>query len=678
MRKSLLLFFLILILDFVAISQNTQDKIDSITNNYPQLKNDSLRIQALIQLTKHYNQLDTIYSVDSALANIKRSYELATIKNNYHVSNSPYIIYSQLNIKENNYDTGLEALLKYRDISRRIKNKKWEANALEKIIILFKDMDDDQRAHEYVDELKDLVNTMDRSIAKANTYNALGNFYAFIESKTDNNVDSSLYFHRKALSIRQKENDSTGLSYSYNNIGRIYVNQKNYDKALEFFLKSLSIKEKLNNIKGMAGTNINIGNLYYLTEQYEKGIPYLLKGIELSEKAGSKRFTLGGYRILYRLQKALNNFGESLDAMENVRRIESEIQNKKQIELAKELERKYNANKLQQEAKINALELENSKVTLSRQKSIIWFLSIGVLTFIVLVVLVFINYRQKKKINHQLEENNILLQQQKNKTERQNILLARKNKEITDSINYAKRIQEAILPSRYTIAENINNGFILFKPKDVVSGDFYWMEEKNSRLFLAAADCTGHGVPGAMVSVICSNALSKALLEEDIEKPGKLLDRTREIVIEQFQKSSDHVKDGMDISLAVIDKRNNQVEWSGANNPLWIIRSSENDKIEEVKADKQPVGVYEKTKPFTTHQITISEKDKLYMFSDGFVDQFGGEKNKKFKPAQLRRLLLEIQELSMKEQKSALKDAFEAWRGNNEQVDDVCIIGYEI
>lgn len=678
MRKSLVLIFLILILDFVAISQNTHAKIDSIKSKYSQLKSDSTRILSLIQLSKYYNQLDTVYSIDSALATIKRSYNLAIKKENYTVSRYPYIIYSQLNVKNNNYDTGLEALLKYRDISKSIKNKKWEANALERIIILFKNIDDDQRAQEYIDELKKLVNTMDRSIAKANTYNALGNFYAFKNSKTDNDVDSSLYFHRKSLNIRIKENDSTGLSYSYNNIGRIYVNQKNYDKGLEFYLKSLAIKEKLNDTKGMAGTNINIGNLYYLTEQYEKGVPYLLKGIELSKKAGSKRFTLGGYRILYRLQKAMNNHRESLEALENVRKIESEIQDEKQIELAKELERKYNAKKLQQEAKINALELENSKVTLSRQKSIIWFLSVGVFTFIILVVLVFINYRQKKRINRQLEENNILLQQQKEKTEEQNILLARKNKEITDSINYAKRIQEAILPSRYSIAESINNGFILFKPKDVVSGDFYWIEEKNDRLFIAAADCTGHGVPGAMVSVICANALSKALFEEDIEKPGKLLDRTREIVIQQFQKSSDHVKDGMDISLAVIDKKNKQLEWSGANNPLWIIRSSDKNQVEETKADKQPVGVYEKTKPFTTHQLDISKKDKLYLFSDGYVDQFGGKKNKKFKPAKLRRLLLEIQDLTMEEQKSALINTFEKWRGDNEQVDDVCIIGYEV
>ncbi len=655
-----------------------QEKIDSIHDILPQLENDSLRILALNALSKHYQKLDTSYAADSALSSAKRSYELAIKKKNHKVSNYPFFIYSKLNKKINNYDLAINVLLKYLDIARSTGNIKWEAEALENIINLFKTIDDDERERQYRNKLKSVVEKMDRSAQKGNLYNSLGNYYAFDPYDPKKQIDSALYFHQKALSIRKERNDSLGMSYSFNNIGRIHEIRERYDKALQYYLKSLAIKEAKNNILGMSATNINIGRLCMINEEYDKGIKQVKKGIELAEQSEHIRFQLGGYVVLYKLQKKVGNHTASLASLEKVRSIESKIQAKEQTKLAKELERKYNANKLQQEAKINALELENSKVTLSRQKAIIWFLSIGVLTFIVLVILVFINYRQKKKINQQLEENNLLLQKQKAKTEEKNTLLAQKNKEITDSINYAKRIQEAILPSRFTIAENINNGFIVFKPKDVVSGDFYWMEEKNDRLFLAAADCTGHGVPGAMVSVICSNALSKVLLEENIEKPGKLLDRTRAIVIEQFQKSADHVKDGMDISLAVIDKKNNMIEWAGANNPLWIIRSNKNDQIEEVKADKQPVGLYDKPKPFTNHEIAVSAKDKIYMFSDGFIDQFGGKTNKKFKPAQFRKLLLEIQELSMKEQKSALKDAFDQWKGSNEQVDDVCIIGYEI
>jgi serine phosphatase RsbU (regulator of sigma subunit)/Tfp pilus assembly protein PilF len=658
---------------FTTLSQGLQEKIDSLHNNYPKLENDTLRIKNLELLSRYYYQLDTTFSKDSSLATSKRAYDLVIKKENNSYSNFPYIQYSGLNLRVSNYDVALEVLLNYRDVARNIGNKKWESDALGRVVRVFETIKDKERSTQYIQELKEVTKNMERSLGKAEAFNDLGTYY-----KNNGVNDSALFYHDKALQIRIEENDSLSLAFSYNNIGLVYKNQEKYDEALEYYKKSLEIKEALKNIKGMAGTNINIGKLYLLKKDFSGGIPYVEKGIALTEEVNAKSFQLVGYSVLYELHREMDNFKASLLALEKVRELESEIQNEEQIELAKELERKYNAEKHEQEAKINALELENSKVTLSRQKSVIWFLGLGVFVFIVLIILVFINYRQKKKINQQLEENNVLLQEQKKKTENQNVLLARKNKEITDSINYAKRIQEAILPSRYTISESINNGFVLFKPKDVVSGDFYWMEEKNNKLFLAVADCTGHGVPGAMVSVICSNALSKALLEENIELPGKLLDRTRAIVINQFQKSSDHVKDGMDISLAVIDKKNNVIEWAGANNPLWIIRAEEKNKVEEFRPDKQPVGVYDKESPFTTHEIKVSENDKLYMFSDGFVDQFGGKMNKKFKPAQFRQLLLEIESLPMKEQKLALDGAFEKWRGKNEQVDDICIIGYEI
>ncbi|MGM0478001.1 MAG: SpoIIE family protein phosphatase [Bacteroidota bacterium] len=666
--------FLLILLSITELNgQHLQDKIDSLHSNFDQLENDSLRIRSLNFLSFYYDRLDTTYSRDSAIATIKRSYKLATQKGNYSYSNYPFIQYSELSSASSNYDVALKILLKFLDIAKTTSNIEWEALALREMVILFNTIQDKERTAQYIDELKKTTHKMKSSLKKAHAFNAIGSYY-----KDKELSDSALFYHEKALKIRLNKDDSLGISFSYNNIGLVYKNQKKYDLALEYYKKSLKIKQGLKNTKGMAGSNINIGQLYLLKNKYQKGIPYVENGIELTKKVEAKNFQLAGYKVLYKLHRNLHDFQAALKALETVRQLESEIHNNEQIKLAKELERKYNAEKLEQKAKINELELENSKVKLSQQQNIIWFLAIGVAIFILLIVLVFINYRQKKKINQQLEENNVLLQKQKTKTDEQNVLLARKNKEITDSINYAKRIQEAILPSRYKISENIQNGFIMFQPKDVVSGDFYWIEEKDNKLFLAAADCTGHGVPGAMVSVICSNALSKALLEENLEDPAELLNQTRAIVINQFQKSSDHVNDGMDISLAVIDREKNMISWAGANNPLWIIRHDQQQKIEEFRPDKQPVGIYHQSRDFTSHQINIAQKDRIYLFSDGFVDQFGGASNKKFKPAQFRRLLIEIQELPIQEQKYALKDAFKQWKGDHEQVDDVCVIGYEI
>lgn len=279
-----------------------------------------------------------------------------------------------------------------------------------------------------------------------------------------------------------------------------------------------------------------------------------------------------------------------------------------------------------------------------------------------------------------------IIEIQRASSEMQRKVVENKNKEITDSINYAKRIQEAILPSKQVLVDNLKKGFVIFKPKDVVSGDFYWLEKANGYIFFAAADCTGHGVPGAMVSVICSNALSKGVLEEGITDTGKLLDRVRELVADRLSKNGEKVNDGMDISLIAIkenerDLTSTTIEWSGANNGIWIVRDKTRE-LEQVSADKQPVGVYEVSKNFTTHKIQIKKNDKIYLFTDGFSDQFGGEYlpemkagGKKFKSANFKKLLLNIQDKQMDQQKLIIENTFEEWKGSLEQVDDVCIIG---
>ena len=226
--------------------------------------------------------------------------------------------------------------------------------------------------------------------------------------------------------------------------------------------------------------------------------------------------------------------------------------------------------------------------------------------------------------------------------------------------------------------DNLPNNFIYFNPKDVVSGDFYWFEYINGCSYLAAADCTGHGVPGAMVSIVCSNALNRSVKEFGITEPSKILDKTRDLVIETFEKSDEEVKDGMDIALCKLD--GTTLSYSGANNPLWIVPNGAKDieNIIEYKADKQPIGNYAAEKPFTTHTIELRKGDTIYIFSDGYVDQFGGEKGKKFKAKAFRSLLISVQNKPMEEQKRILNETFENWRGNLEQIDDVCVIGVKI
>ncbi|MDF2436945.1 MAG: hypothetical protein K0Q95_1321 [Bacteroidota bacterium] len=234
------------------------------------------------------------------------------------------------------------------------------------------------------------------------------------------------------------------------------------------------------------------------------------------------------------------------------------------------------------------------------------------------------NNEELKQLQLHLQQ---LVKERTNDLEKALVEVNRQKSEITDSIHYAKRIQCAILPHERVLKENLRNLFILYKPKDIVAGDFYWTERVDETVFFAVADCTGHGVPGAMVSVVCHNALNSAIKEFKLRQPAEILNKVRELVIETFEKSDENVMDGMDIALCSFEKKEMKLEYSGAYIPLYIIR---NGKLLMTKADKQPIGVHLESKSFTNHTINIHQNDSLYILSDGFADQFGGDRGKKF------------------------------------------------
>ena len=279
-----------------------------------------------------------------------------------------------------------------------------------------------------------------------------------------------------------------------------------------------------------------------------------------------------------------------------------------------------------------------------------------------------------KDINHNLENK---VAERTQEIQHQKEMVEEKNREIVDSINYALRLQQAIIPPIDKIKEKFPDSFVLFKPKDIVSGDFYWMDVKGNTVSLAAADCTGHGVPGALVSVVGANSLNRCVKEFGLKKPSIILDKLRELIVETFEMSNHEVKDGMDISFIQFDPERKKAQWSGANNPLWILRN-DSTEIEEIKADKQPIGKFEHGKPFTNHEIEVFPGDCFYLFTDGFADQFGGEKGKKLKAAVMRDLFISMKGVPMETQKTKINEAFENWKNVLEQVDDVCVIGLRI
>lgn len=253
-------------------------------------------------------------------------------------------------------------------------------------------------------------------------------------------------------------------------------------------------------------------------------------------------------------------------------------------------------------------------------------------------------------------------------------------KQVTDSIRYAKRIQEAILPPDAYVKKLLPDSFVLYKPKDIVSGDFYWFTQVNGKVMFAAVDCTGHGVPGAFMSIVGHNLLKQIMNRTDITQPAKILDELNRGVRETLhQRSFDESasKDGMDITLCSFDKTNNELEFAAAFNPLYLVRDGE---MFEIKGNKFSVGIYleKETRNFTNHKLKVQKGDVIYIFSDGYADQFGGPEGKKFMQRQFRNLLLDIHRKPMPEQKRILDSTIEHWRGNEDQVDDILVIGMRV
>jgi ligand-binding sensor domain-containing protein/serine phosphatase RsbU (regulator of sigma subunit) len=295
-----------------------------------------------------------------------------------------------------------------------------------------------------------------------------------------------------------------------------------------------------------------------------------------------------------------------------------------------------------------------------------------------LLILFIFRWRTQRlrKANQELKEREVIAQQIAKQKEE----LSVKNKNITDSLIYAKRIQEALLPSDYTFKSYLSNSFIFYKPKDIVSGDFYWINEKDDKIFVAVVDCTGHGVPGAFMSIIGVELLDNITNEQGVEEADKILydlNRGIALTLSKDNETQNSIKDGMDVALCVIDKKNQTVEFAGAFRPLYLVRDN---KIEEIKGDRFSVGMLEESMDsphIKKHKFKYRKDDMIYLFTDGYADQFGGPEGKKYKYRRFRYLLLTIHKFPMDQQREYLSRSIEQWQGNHEQVDDILIVGFK-
>ncbi len=510
----------------------------------------------------------------------------------------------------------------------------------------------------------------------AASYNNLGIAYRGL-----NKTDSSLYFHELSLLIKRKINDEYGEASSLTNIGQVYFHKKDYDNALKYNIESLAIERKLKNKRGICQSYINIGEGYLKIGDLNSASFYLERGYEMAKEIGIIEDLISGLEGLAGIAAQKGEYKKALQYYQDYSKYKDSLLNEETNRQIAELDAIY-----ENESKRKEIELLNKEKTLQqvdiknqRLQKIVF--AVALLSVLVFLIFIFRGAQQKKRANK-------LLANQKE-------LVEEKNKEITDSINYAQRIQQAVLKSEKQELLNFPDHFILFKPKDIVSGDFYWLLEKNESVYITMADCTGHGVPGGFMSMLGVAFLNEINAKKESLSPAEILNQLRVKIIKELGQKGvlGENSDGMDISMIKIDKSRSNVEWAGANNPLWIL--STNERLKEITADflpieeskyhfydikpnKQPVGYHINQQPFTNHKVTLNKNDLLYLFTDGYVDQFGGTDSKKFMKKRFKQLLMNNLSLSINNQKDELDNSFNKWKGDLEQLDDVCVIGIKV
>jgi serine phosphatase RsbU (regulator of sigma subunit) len=485
------------------------------------------------------------------------------------------------------------------------------------------------------------------------TYNNLAIIYA----QTGEMPKAEEYF-RLALQNALKLNHLYSLGNGYNNMGVIKIMQGKLDSVMYFLDKGKEIRQKLNDIPNLSGSYNNIALYYNEIKKYGMALNYADTAMQLANKVQTKTELIEVLDTYYKIYEKLDDYRNALRCYKQRQEILKEIQNKQIDKKMSEYESGFNLQKKQEELNQSKTQLLLKESEESKQK-----LKINLMVLMVLLsgVGIFMVINRNKKISSASK----IISEQKQ-------LIEEKHKDITDSINYAQKIQTALIVSEKTLSSKVDNVFVMFKPRDIVSGDFYWFGEKNDYKLLAVADCTGHGVPGAFMSMIGITLLNQIVGEKGITSPSAILNKLREGIISSLNQTSEEAgkRDGMDVSLIAWNKE--ELIYAGANNPCIVIS---NNEIIELKPNKQPVGLYEKQEPFTEQKIDLKTVDSIYLFTDGIVDQFGGSDNKKVKVKLFKEWLSEISTYNSARQKSELENKFSNWKKDIEQTDDILVIG---
>jgi serine phosphatase RsbU (regulator of sigma subunit)/Tfp pilus assembly protein PilF len=676
MYKKIAVLIIILLSGFAALNAKNADslelKLKSLT--------DTSKANVLLQLADYYLDIDSAkcWKYLNELNDFSVKYNQSHYKAKYHQTVGIFFK------KRGNLNEAIEAFQEAAKILKE-ENKLNELGGIyNNIGATYTDKGEYQISVEYLIKALRIYDYEKNDYLKAKLLLNIGLVFYY-----QKNYKLALDYYYQSLKLREKINDKRGTALIYNNLGIVYFFTKDADAAIGNFKKALKISTQLNDTRAMSMPIFNIAEIYSEHHQYDSALVYYNKSYSidtfLKDKASStisltklalcycsiKKFTKALnyallaekqaievdskedikdiYQVLADIYIETKDYSNALKYSELCSSIKDSLYSKQSTEMVAELQTRYETEK-------KDLQLSKQKETIRNQKLVSRILFSGILLAFGFIALVLIQFIQKKRAYKILEE---------------------QKKNITDSINYASRIQSAMLPPE-TLLNNLLPGyFVLYMPRDIVSGDFYWITIANERTIVAVADCTGHGVPGAFMSMLGFAFLNEIVSKSPDIPANEILNELRlKVKSSLHQNEHSASKDGMDIALAIIDPARKNLQFAGANNPLLLCR---NESIINLAPDKMPIGIHSIEKnSFSLKEIELQKGDTVYMFSDGYSDQFGGEKMKKLGKNNFEKLLLESSKLNIKAQKYYLEEKILEWMTDRDQMDDILVMGISI
>ena len=601
--------------------------------------------------------------------------------------------YGNLYREQGNYPIALQYYLQSKQINEENNDMHGLANANNNIANVYKFQGEYKEAlKSYLSSLKIRFQINDIQ-GQTESYNNIGSVYFQLAETDSCYIDSALVFYDKCMKHSELTNNSNMKATATYNIGGIYLFKNEGDSAIAYFNRAKELSLMILNMPVYVQTLTSTGELYNRQKKYKEAVIILDEAKVMSQMIDAHEFVRDIAYLQSQSYFSLGDYKKAFEHLIEYQKVAGVLENKENTKKIDKLNLRYEFEKKQKELEFQKKQSDlKAQAELKQQKLIrnIFVLAFGFV--VLLAVVLYKNFKRKKRDNQVLQKQKEEIEAQRDEIQDKNDHITIQNETLTeqrdeiqlqkqaivDSINYASRIQKAVLPPENGLNSIFSDSFIYFMPRDIVSGDFFWYHKTHDRFILVAADCTGHGVPAGFMSMLGVSLLNQIIGQDPDLHADEILNQLRKMVISSLHQQGTVVetKDGMDLSLLIFDKDYKNLEFAGANNPLYLLRNGE---VVIYKADKMPIGIsFRRINDFQLHSIELQKGDKCYVFSDGYVDQFGGPRNSKYLIKRFRNLLPTIVDKNMSEQREILHQNFLDWKGDGEQIDDILIIGISI